>query len=235
MRALIVLVLVGGIVHAEPIGAPPEGRRWHLGVEGMTEFPLSVGAQVWAELPYRFRLAMSAGEMPDAYLQTINSIAVAAGAYNQPTADFITELLDHAATWRLHVGWRPFRRRGGYIEGGLGLLAVDKGIVLASVVQLATSFPAPSESGVGFGYDVHTVVEMIGVEAGWVWIPWRGLTVRFSLGFSAPVGAQVSIKPNFASTVQRPFTRFAEDYAEELIKKYLFVPTVGLALGWRLF
>ena len=97
----------------------------------MTEFPISVGAQVWAELPYRFRLAVSAGEMPDAYLQTINSIAVAAGAYNQPTANFITELLDHAATWRLHVGWRPFPRRGGYIEGGLGILAVDKGLVLA--------------------------------------------------------------------------------------------------------
>ena len=45
----------------------------------------------------------------------------------------------------------------------------------------------------------------------------------------------MSIKPNFASTLQRPFTRFAEDYGEELIKKYLFIPTVGLALGWRLF
>jgi hypothetical protein len=66
---------------------------------------------------------MSAGELPHGYLQTINAIAVSAGAYSQRDADLITELLDHAATWRLHVGWRPFRRLGG-VEGGFGLITL---------------------------------------------------------------------------------------------------------------
>ena len=237
MRMLIAaaLVALAGTAHAQSPDPPADGRAWHLGLEALTDFPMQVGAQVWVETPHRFRFTVSSGEMPDLYLQTINSIAVSAGAYNQSTASFITELLDRAATFRLQVGWRPFARRGAYVEAGFGILAVDKGLALADVIQLATTFPVPQEASVGFGYRVHTVVETLGVELGWIWYPWRNLTVRFSLAFAAPVGAQISIKPSVASTLQRPFTQFAEAYGEELIEKYLFIPTVGLALGWRLF
>lgn len=215
MRILIAaVVLVAGTAHAQPTAERTDERAWHLGVEALTDFPLHVGAQVWLETPHRFRITLSSGEMPDAYLQTINKIAVSAGAYGQPTADFITELLDHAESWRLQVGWRPFRHRGAYVEAGFGLLTLEKGLALASVIQLATTLPAPQEANVGFGYEVHTVVETLGVEVGWIWYPWRDLTVRFALAFAAPVGAQISIKPNFASTLQQPFTRFAEAYGD---------------------
>jgi hypothetical protein len=238
MRTLIAVAVVAcaAAAHAEPTeGAANNRHAWHLGIEGMTDFPLSVGAQVWLETPYRFRITVSSGEMPDAYLQTINKIATSTGLYKQSTADFITELLDRAATFRLQFGWRPFRHRGAYVEGGFGIITVEKGLALASVIQLATSVPVPQQANVGFGYEVHTVIETLGVELGWIWNPWAGITLRASIGFAAPVGAQISIEPNFASTVQRPFTRFAEAYGEELIEKYLLVPTVGFAVGWTLF
>jgi hypothetical protein len=235
MRTLVVLLFVGGVAHADVFDQPYHERKWHLGFEAMTDFPLYVGAQVWAELPHRIRLTMSSGEMPTAYLDTINAIATSAGAYDQKTAAFISELLDHSATWRLHIGWRPWKRRGAYIEGGFGIITLQKGLAVAEVISLATSFPVPQEPNVGFGYTVDTVVETLGVEVGWIWYPWRDLSLRVALAFAGPVGAQVSISPNFASTLQRPFTRFAESYAEELIEKYLLVPTVGIGVGWRLF
>jgi hypothetical protein len=235
MRTLLLVVLASGIAHAEPADEPRAPRNWHLGIEGMTDFPLTVGAQVWAELPYRLRITMSSGELPDSYLKTINAIAVAAGAYNQSQADLITELLDRAATWRLHFGWRPFPRLGGYFEGGFGIVTLEKGLALADVIQLATRFTVPQDARIGLGYEVTTVVETLGIEVGWIWYPWRGLTIRVALAFAAAVGAQVSIEPNFASTVQRPFTQQAEKYAEDLIEKHFYIPTVGLALGWRLF
>lgn len=235
MRIVVLLLLLRGIADANPTEQPPLPSKWHFGIEAMTDFPLQVGVQVWAELPYRIRLTMSAGELPDLYLQTINSIAVSAGAYNQSQASLITELLDRAATWRLQVGWRPFKSRGAYFEAGFGILTLEKGLVLGDVVQLATSFPVPRQGPTGFGYRADTVVETVGVEVGWIWYPWRNLTIRLSLAFASAVSAQVSITPNFLSTAQRPFTRFAEDYAEELIEKHLIIPTVGLAAGWRLF
>jgi hypothetical protein len=234
MRIALALLLLSGIAHAEPL-AEPAKRKWHLGIEGMTDFPLYVGAQVWAELPYRIRLTMSAGEMPDAYLRTINKIAVSAGAYNQRQADLIREALDHAAVWRLQIGWRPFARRGAYFVGGFGILTLDHGIGLVDVIRLASGIQLPQEANIGLGYDVNTVVETLNIEVGWIWYPWRDLTIRVALGFAGPVGVQVSIEPNFASTIQRPFLRAAENYLENLIEDNLLIPTVGVAIGWRLY
>jgi hypothetical protein len=231
MRIPLVLLLVSTIAHAEPV----EQRKWHIGVEGLTDFPLHLGVQVWAELPYRFRLTMSEGGMPDGYLQTINAVAVAAGAYNQSQADLITESLDRSFVWRLQFGWRPFPRRGAYFAGSFTIVTLDHGLGLADVIRAATGVQLPQEANIGLGYEINTVVEMLGVEVGWIWFPWRDLTVRFALGFSGPVGVQMSIKPNFASTIQQPFLRQAESYAEDLIQKHLLAPTVGLALGWRLY
>ena len=229
------LILVGATAQAQPTKARTDERAWHLGVEGLTDFALQVGVQVWVEMPYRFRLTMSAGEMPDAYLQAINSVAVSAGVYKQSTADFMTEIIDRAVSWRLQAGWRPFRRRGAYVEAGFGILTVEKGLALADVIQLATGLQVPEEARIGLGYEVHTVVETLGIELGWIWYPWRDLTVRCSIAFAAPVGAQVSIHPNFASTIQQPFTSAAESRAEHLLETDLLLPTVGLAVGWRLF
>jgi hypothetical protein len=187
------------------------------------------------ELPHRIRLSTSFGEMPPAYVDTINAVAVAAGAYDQNTASFIDEALDHAISWRVHIGWRPFKHRGGYIEAGFGILDAHANIGITSVIQLATGINAPAEANIGFGFKLNTVVETVGVEAGWMWTPWRDLTVRVALGFAGAVGAQVTVTPRFATSLQGVFTRLVGDYLEQLIKEDLLIPTVGLAIGWRLY
>ncbi len=232
MRALMIAFLVGGIAYAEP---EPSQRKWHLGIEAMTDFPLYAGAQVWVELPYRIRLSTSFGEMPPAYLDVINDIAVSAGAYNQNTANLIDESLDHAFTWRVHVGWQPFKHRGGYIEAGFGLLDANANLAITSVLEAATGISAPNEANVGFGFRLTTVVETLGVEAGWMWTPWRDLTVRVSLGFAGAVGAQVTVTPRFATSLQGVFTRLVGNYLEQVIEEHLLIPTVGLAIGWRIY
>lgn len=231
MRALAIVLLAGSIAQAEEA----KTSKWHLGVEAFTDFPLQIGGQVWVELPHRIRLSTSFGEMPDPYLQTINSILVSSGVYNQSTANVMTEIIDRAFTWRIHIGWRPFKRRGAYFEGGFGLLSLDKGLLLADVVQLATGMPSPQVPDIGLGYTVNSVVETLGGEVGWIWDPWRGLTVRVSIGIAAAVGAQVSITPNFLAAQQQAYTRFVEQYGEELLKNHLIIPTVGVGVGWKLF
>jgi hypothetical protein len=213
----------------------PRQRRWHLGIEALTDFPIYVGTQVWAELPGRIRLSTSFGEMPDAYVDTINAVAKAAGAYDQSTADFVSEALDHAFTWRIHIGWRPLRHRGLYFEGGYGLFAVHASIGLTGIIEQATGLTAPSNTNRGLGYKLDTTVHTLGIEVGWTWNPWRDLTLRAAIGFAATVSASVDVRPNFLATAQQPFLRLAGDYLEGVIEKYLFIPTIGLALGWQLF
>jgi hypothetical protein len=218
----ILLLLFGGVAHADPVEnepkpkaveaePKPEARDWHIGVEVLTDFPLYIGGQFWVEMPYRFRLSTSFGEMPDFYFDTINAVAVAAGAYNNRQAEFLSELLDHAFTWRLHAGWRPFKNHGAYFEVGYGLLEAHGSIGVLSVIQLATGFTAPIEANIGFEYRLSTLVQTVGVEVGWIWYPRSNLTVRLAFGFAATVHANVDIEPNFLSTLQRPFTQLASD------------------------
>jgi hypothetical protein len=240
MRLLAMLVLLGGTAEAktlqEELNPTLDGARsWHLGLEGQTDFPLSVGLQVWAELRYRFRLSMSFGEMPDAYLDTINAVAVAAGAYNKSAAELMSEALDKAFTWRLHIGWRPWKHRGGYFEIGYGILEVHKSIGLVAILEQVTGLTAPPDVNLGLGYRISTVVHTVGVEVGWMWWPWRDLTVRVAVGFAATVKANVDIEPNFLSSQQAVFTRPAANRLERIIEDHLFVPTIGLGLGWQLF
>ncbi len=234
MRLVAIVLLVGGVAWADP-EPEPRARHWHLGVEAMTDFPLYVGAQVWVELPHRIRISTSFGELPTLYLDTINSVAVKVGAYNNATAAFVSEALDHAFTWRLHLGWRPFKKRGAYFEVGYGLLSLHNSVGVLALMQLATGLTAPVEPGIGFEYHIDTLVQTVGVEVGWMWNPWRDLTVRVALGFAGTISAHVDIQPNFLASQQRIFTRLAGDYMEQLIEDHLFIPTIGLALGWRLF
>jgi hypothetical protein len=241
MRIIAVILLLGSTAEAKTLHEELDptrdtARDWHLGIEGHTDFPLSVGFQVWAELPrYRIRISTSFGEMPDAYLDLINTVAVAVGAYDNNMAEFISEALDKAFSWRLHVGWRPWKHRGAYFEVGYGLLEVHKSIGLVPILEKATGITAPPELNLGYGYRINTLVNTVGVEVGWMWWPWRDLTVRFALGFAATVEANVDIQPNFLSSKQAVFTRLAAFHLEQLIEEHLFIPTIGLGLGWQLF
>jgi hypothetical protein len=238
MRILAVILLVGAVAHAEPKPSPwpePSERKWHLYIEGVTDFPLYAGVQLTLQLPHRIRLSTSFGDMPGVYLDTINATAVALGAYNQNIANLIEETLDRAFTWRLHIGWQPFKHRGGYIEGGFGTLETHGNLGITSVLEAATGIMAPQELRIGFGFRLDAVVETVGIEAGWMWYPWRDLTVRFAIGFHWAVGAQVTVRPNFTTSLQNVFTRLVGDFAEQMITNYLYIPTVGLAIGWRLY
>ena len=252
MRTLALLLLLDGAVRAQPIESPapsPEPlalltppppkvheRNWHMGIELTTDFPLWVGGQVWFELPHRIRLSTSFGELPDVYLRTINAVATSAGLYSHNTAELITEAIDRAVNWRVHVGWSPWRNRGGYFEAGFGILELQPGLALADVIQVATGYPAPNVPGIGLGFKLDSIVETVGGEVGWVWYPKSNLTLRLGIGVAAAVGAQVSLKAKFNSTTTTvPFARFGEQYIEQLIEHYLIIPTVALAIGWRLF
>jgi hypothetical protein len=76
LLSIAAVMIVAGTVYAQPSARRTDERAWHLGIEGATDFPLYVGVQVWVETPYRFRITVSTGEQPDAYLQAMNSINV---------------------------------------------------------------------------------------------------------------------------------------------------------------
>ncbi len=235
-RAWLALLLLASTAQAQERRSRLE--NWHLGAEVLTDFPMQIGARVWVEFPHRLRLDTSFGGLPGPYVDVINDILVAANAYNQQTADLIKEALQSSLLWRIHFGWRPFKRRGFYFEGGYGLVALGGGATTAELITAVTGKPAPPDVNSSKGYNVTSLLHMIDLEIGWQWFVWRGLSLRAAAGFAGTVGAQTTVAPNFkpiAANAQQQFGRAAGAYLDNIYTSYVFVPVVSVAIGWRFF
>ena len=175
--------------------------------------------------------------MPSGYADAINGVLVAAGAYDQTTADLIGAALKSSLIWRLHAGWRPFKKRGAYFELGYGLAALGGGLSSAEAIAAVTGQAVPTDANAGQkGYNVASLLHMVDVDLGWQWIVSKGLTFRVGIGCALTVGAQTTVTPNFqprAMAAQAKFTAAAASYLNETYTSYVFSPTITFAVGWR--
>ncbi len=227
----------GTIALALVLGPLPAARAdWSLSVEGLSDLPVQVGGRVQLEIPGRLHLSTSLGVLPKPYVELINAVVVAAGKYDQDTADLIEQCLQNSMVWRLHLGWRPFADYGFYLELGYGLVTLGGGLSGEELIELATGKTLPEDDG--RTYDVSSTLHMIDAELGWRFVLWQDLTLRVALGFTGTLWAKTNVEPDFPvffPHVIEAFTRPAERYLNDKYTTYVFMPTVTVALGWRFF
>lgn len=252
---------VSHLLLALHLGAPPEpqtppsppARRtlrqgdYHLDLQVQTEFPVAVGARLSAEFPYRIQLSAGVGTLPESYVDVINAVVVAAGGYDEATADVIRSALASSLVLRTHVGWRPLAKRGWYFEGGYGLVTLGGGITGREALVLLTGGEDPSNGGGGGGgmtvldYDVRSTLHMLDIETGWRWLFWRDrIVLRASLGFAGTVASKTEMKPREAtrltdSAALQTLADEGEAYLDDIYTSYVFTPVVAVGVGYRFF
>ena len=210
--------------------------QWDITLDASTDIPIQSGAHATLELPGRVRLSTTLGWLPGAYVKLINAVVVAAGGYDQSTADLVEHSLQNSLVLRLHAGWRPFESLGLYFEVGYGLATLGGGINSEDILTLATGFSPPSTEPTRMRtYDITSTLHMIDAEIGWGFSIWKGLTLRVALGFAGTLAASTSVKPAFPVVlpgVVEAFTKPTEDYLNDTYTSYVFAPTISAALGW---
>jgi hypothetical protein len=212
------------------------GASWKLSVEAGTDFPVSVGARVGAELPYRLRLSTSLGWLPRPYLRAINNVLVEAGAYDEPTADLIENGLQSSLVWRTHVGWRPFAGAGFYIDAGYGLLALGGETRAGEVLVALVGIDLPIDvDELGGDYTVDSLLHMVDVELGWQWEVRERWTVRAAVGGALTFKSAATVEPDFepaVPAVTNLFTSLAEGELNRVYQRYVRLPVVSLSVGY---
>ncbi len=230
-RCLLPLALALGA-----LAARAQPSAWQLSVEVNTDFPLSVGGRLGAELPGRLRLSTTVGYLPPPYLRAINSAAVELGTYDAPVADLIEATLRQGLVWRTHVGWRPVASAGFFVDAGYGLLALRGDASPEEVLVALTGIAPPEEEGaLDRRYEVHSTLHMVDVELGWRWVAETGVTARLGIGAGLTFAASSTVEPRFEPT--RPaltglFTGLAERYLDTTYERYVHFPTVSLSVGY---
>lgn len=228
-------------------GRPLREGPYHLDIRLQTDFPVSVGARINAEFPYRIQLSTAVGALPGGYVDVINAVVVSAGGYDDATADVIRSALASSLIWRTHVGWRPLARRGWYFEGGYGLVTLGGGITGQDALVLLTGGTAPNGGGGGgnggavLAYDVRSTLHMVDFETGWRWLLWRDrIVLTAAVGFAGTVGAKTVLEPKDASPLTdtaalKTLVDEGEAYLDDIYTSYVFATVATVGVGYRFF
>jgi hypothetical protein len=224
---------------AAALAAPtawPE-RAWHIDLLARTDFPIDVGLALDVETPQRLRFGLGLGLVPGPYLRAIDGIAVAAGWYDQPTADLIEDTVTGALTLHPVIGVRPLAKEGFVLDAGFKLALLGGRNTTAGLVSTLTGQTIPD----GGGDDARelragALLGMVTVRVGWVWEPVDRLAIRFDIGGNFTVSSTSQIRaPEGAvfPAAWEPLTRAGEVYLDETFTRWVHTPTIGIGVGWR--
>lgn len=244
---LLALVTRTGPAAAQDEPADDQGVQiiqdwgWHLGLEALTDVPIQIGGNIAFEMPYGIRAGTTLGFLPGSYVDLINAVVVAAGGYDDATADVIAGAISNSLVWRLHLGWRPWRDYGFYFEVGYTLVTMGGDVSTEDLIVVATGVEPPDHPRAGtYEYDVGSTLHMIDVEVGWELVFWRHFIVRVALGVAATVAAHTEIEPLFevqprAAALVDTLAKEGAAYLDDLYRSYVFPPVFSVALGYRFF
>lgn len=199
-------------------------RAWMLSVEGVTHAPIDMGLQVGLETPQGLRLFGGYGWVPGSYMNLLTGIAANASG-NAYAQTLLNDGKYDGRTWRVQVGWRPFRAIGLYGDVGYARLSAKGALDLASsgVPQLAA---------LGGGYEANTRLDMWLVELGYQGEIADRLVLGLALGAMGTFDATTRITAVNGAPTNSEILNAAATQADTALEKYGVVPTLTLRLGF---
>jgi hypothetical protein len=230
----------GNPTPAEAIAPNPtpgkEPSPWHLDVMVGTVIPMDVGGRFTLEGPYRIRLSLGAGIMPDSYVSVINSTAEELNLYREAQSRLIENALYRSTTLRAALGWIPWSEWGFFFDVGYAFQGLGGRSSPGEVVVAATDLEPPISGIVDL--DVQANLHIMTVDLGYKWFFWENLFLQASLGGEFTMGATSRIEPEFGLRSTRLVDRFAglaEDKLNNLLEDNVHHPTISILIGARGF
>lgn len=221
--------------------APRRPREFHLDLGVGTEFPISVGGVLTAELPHRFLLQLGAGVMPRAYADTIDGFLTSVGAYDAVISQAVRASLSDAFVLRASLGGRPFSAHGFEILAGYTLIKGGGSLSTAGALDAIlaeTGYPLQAPESLPADIPIGATLHNIHASIGWRWLVADDrLVLRASLSYFQTVASQVTVDIPDTATEVVPFeaeiNEQVSSYLGPFFSKYAKAPTLGLSAAFR--
>jgi hypothetical protein len=196
---------------------------WLLSLEAVTHAPVDLGAQLGVETPPGIRLFAGYGWVPETYMDLLTGVA--AGASGNVYAKALLDEAEYTGrTWRVQLGWRPFRKLGLYGDFGYARLRAKGALDLSST-------NVPQLAALGGGYRADTRLDMWLVELGYQ----AQLVDRLVLGLAVGAMGTFESTTTISSVDGAPSSTVLGDAARQgdaALESYGIVPTLTLRLGF---
>jgi hypothetical protein len=199
-----------------------------------TTAPLDIGARLDVELPARVRVFGSIGYLPPPYSALITDVVVLAGGYTEQQGEIVRQGLDSSVVGRVGAGYRVLPNYDLFVDVGYSLVTLGGGFTGEEVLALATGVDPPEVDGGERAYSVSSTLHLAFIDVGYEFFISRHVFLRASLGFAGALAASTTVEADAPEPNQ--YARFAGaagDYLDELYTSYVFLPTLGIAVGHR--
>ncbi|GEM_PF-740912 len=235
-----------------PAGAeesPPADARsaGHFQLEAVSEFPVQIGVGFQAEFQSRIQFRTTIGMVPAAYLGIANDMLVGiSDEYSRREADLIENVLERSLMWRAHVGFRPFKELGLYIQTGYSMVTLTGSTtntgLLVDLNEGRLTEEEEEELRNNFAdetLDAQSTLHQWGVEIGYDWGVTPHLRIRTALGWaytftsSSNVEAQFSADSARAQRIIKNFENVGETYIDESMQSSVHPPWLSLGIAYR--
>ncbi len=207
-------------LRAQRAGPPPaHPSDFHLDLGATTLLPLVLGGSIALEVPGHIVIHTAGGVISSAYVDTINSVGVGWGVYDQSSAQLVSSLLNDATFLELGIGIRP--------AGTPGIELTVSYVLLWSQRMLDMS----QLGGVGH-YGLDLTIDAIHGELAWQSEPIDHVYFRIALGWAQSFNHGVSLAGSGDAATQAAMHASA-DALNALVGRYAFGPTLGATMGAR--
>jgi hypothetical protein len=202
-----------------------------------TLVPVSVGPDLSVELPGRVLLQAHLGWMPDLYSRTLTDTLEDAGAYDNAVGTLVDGALQSSTTWHLGAGFRPFAKLGFELRLGYAYVSLDGASSTAEIIPLVNPEIAErlnTEIG-NLGINLDSQIHHFTAAAGWRWLIADRVVVRATLGYMQAFDSNSSLQIEAFPELTRLAAPTVESVLHDHYMRYIKIPVVGLAVGYRFF
>jgi hypothetical protein len=212
-------------------------RPFALDLNAATFIPLSVGPELDLELPGRVLAQVHLGWMPELYSRTLTGALQDAGVYDDAVGALIDGALESATTWRLAAGWRPFDGLGleltlGYVH--VSLAGSTSSGEIAPLVSADLAERLISEIG-NTGIHVDSQLHHVTAALGWRWLIAKRFVIVANVGYLQAFASNSSLRIDGFAELTRLAAPTVDAVLHDYYMRYIKVPVVGIALGYRFF
>ena len=204
-------------------------------IEATTAVPLHAGVDVDVELPYRIQTGVSVGWQPGAYVDVINGLAEALGAYGDTTSTLVRAALENAMQLGVSAGWRPLAGSGWELYGGYRFFALGGGVSGAEVIAAVTGTSVPGRGAVEV--PLSSSVHAFEVGTGWRWFFGERWFATAAIGYFQIFHSQTRLPVETSRPALEPawaaLEQEVDSYLNDTLTTYAKAPVARVGLGVR--
>lgn len=212
-----------------------EGFIKKFELSGGTDFPLSLGAKSYVEIPYGINFSFGIGYLPKLYVETINDIVVSFDGYDENTADLIENSISDSLILSCAVGYKPFKNYGFYFDFGYFIAMLGGNVSSSELIAIVTGIDFSDYVNNDREIPASSTLHNLFFHLGYKFYPYKKMVIDTGLGLFKTIASKTELEFERSFTYgqqQEQMEKDVDKYMNKIYTENLISPIIFLNIGY---